>query len=158
MSIFRYNLISFHWLTRVNLNWNRTNPCAGLCDVRQVPARPYPMQARFQLWWPDQTFYSTRPIIKAYFTYPTRLVQCDVEGLICSDLCFFLMATQTILLWFWSRKVTLSQACNGFNQTKVLIIWKNKIAVFYFLICQMKLLMRRNYYSVVKHINEKFSS
>ena len=34
--------------TRVNLNWNWTNPCAGLCDVRQVPARPYPMQARFQ--------------------------------------------------------------------------------------------------------------
>ena len=35
--------------TRVNLNSNRTDPCAGLCYVRQVPARPYPMQARFQL-------------------------------------------------------------------------------------------------------------
>ena len=35
--------------TRVNLNSNRTDPCAGLCDVRQVPARPNPMQARFQL-------------------------------------------------------------------------------------------------------------
>ena len=37
--------------TRVNLNYSRTNPCAGLCDVRQVPARPYPLQAWFQLWW-----------------------------------------------------------------------------------------------------------
>ena len=49
--------------TRVNLNSNRTDPCAGLCHVRQVQARPYPMQARFQLWWRGQTFYSTRPII-----------------------------------------------------------------------------------------------
>ena len=35
--------------TRVNLKVNRTDPCAGLCDVRQVPARPYPVQARFEL-------------------------------------------------------------------------------------------------------------
>ena len=53
--------------TRVNLNWNRTDPCAGLCDERQVPARPYPMQARFQLWWRGQTLYSTRPIIGLFY-------------------------------------------------------------------------------------------
>ena len=35
--------------TRVNLNSNKTNPCAGLCEVWQVPARLYPMQAQFQL-------------------------------------------------------------------------------------------------------------
>ena len=53
--------------TRVNLNSNRTDPCAGPCDVRQVPARPYPLQARFKLWWRGQTFYSTRPIIGLFY-------------------------------------------------------------------------------------------
>ena len=32
---------------RVNLNSNRTDPFAGLCDVRQVLIRLYHMQARF---------------------------------------------------------------------------------------------------------------
>ena len=53
--------------TRVNLNSNRTNPCAGLYYVRQVPARPYPMQARFQILWRGQTFYSTWPIIVLFY-------------------------------------------------------------------------------------------
>ena len=35
--------------TRVNLNSNRTDPCASLCHLRQVPARLYPMLARFYL-------------------------------------------------------------------------------------------------------------
>ena len=53
--------------TRVNLNSNRNNPCAGLYYVRQVPARPYPMQTRFQLLWRGQTFYSTWPIIGIFY-------------------------------------------------------------------------------------------
>ena len=68
--------------TRVNLNSNRTEPCAGLCDVRQVPARPYTMQARFQLWWRGQTF-TVPGLSKVYFTYPTRLVRFVPKGQKC---------------------------------------------------------------------------
>ena len=63
--------------TRVNLNLYRTNPCAVLYDVRQVPARPYPMQAKFQLWWRGQTFYSTQPIIGLFYL-PHYIVQCAI--------------------------------------------------------------------------------
>ena len=62
-----YKIILTAQWTRVHLNSNRTDPCAGLCHVRQVPARPYPMQARFQLWWRGRTFYSTRPIIGIFY-------------------------------------------------------------------------------------------
>ena len=39
------NLECISQWTRVNLNANRTDPCAGLCHGLQVPARPYPMPA-----------------------------------------------------------------------------------------------------------------
>ena len=53
----------FSLSARDTLNSNRTGSLYSLSDARQLPARPYPIPARFQLWWGGQTFYSTRPII-----------------------------------------------------------------------------------------------
>ena len=62
--------------TRVNLNSNRTDPCAGLCDVRQVPARPNPILLGFNFDGAARLF-TVPGLSQAYFTYPTSFVQCE---------------------------------------------------------------------------------
>ena len=47
--IVRYESPSRTQWTKVNLNWNRTEPFISLSDARQVSPRHYPMSARFQL-------------------------------------------------------------------------------------------------------------
>ena len=59
--------------TRVNLKSNRTDPCAGLCDVRQVPTLFYAGSVLTLMARPDFLQYP------AYFTYPTSLVQCALR-------------------------------------------------------------------------------
>ena len=62
--------------TRVNLNSNRADPCAGLCDVRPVPTRPYPMQAIGLNFDGAARLFTVPGLSQTYFTYPTWLVQC----------------------------------------------------------------------------------
>ena len=89
------NFLFSHW-TKVNLNSNWTDPCAGLFHVRQEPARPDPMQVWFQLWWRGRTYYSTRPIIGLF--YPTSLVQCVFINLMINFFIFSLYLEKCIQL------------------------------------------------------------
>ena len=67
-----------HW-TRVNLNSNRTDPCAGLCAVRQVPARPYQYADLVSTLMARPDFLQYPAYHRPILPYLTRLVQCDIK-------------------------------------------------------------------------------
>ena len=121
----------YHSGLGVNLNSNWTDPCAGLRDVRQVPARPY-ILCRLGFNFDGAARLFTVPdLLQAYFTYPTRLVQCDyILYRTLVGLSVFLSTHKTINLYtLYRTMVGLSMYLPTYKTNRLYTLYRKMVSL-----------------------------